>query len=332
MIYKLLILGGLLGFSVDGFSAEVKKINEKRGIVFVNSGKVDGFSRSKRVCFYLKSGVMAGCGKIRKATMKTSRVKVPTSVLSKIAVGQIAKLKGIRPPASMAKPFMTLSTNYVMSPITPFSYNKLAYRPATNQDAGLKVDEESKGSYIGGGIAADFEGAKVRTGFKYRSHRNYEAQSQLEGDSSDLVDATTSATSFGGFVEYTLWKTAPYHSRRFHLSSGLDFDHSVVSILTEKSEDTAAAALTDASSTLDVVSLRLSPGVHFVFNDWGIYFDTALLLPLTSQKSLSAKVADSSGLSLIDADPETRENIRNSLGHDAGSIGVETTLGLGIMF
>ena len=72
--------------------AQVTRINQNKGYVFIDGSIADGFVMGARVCFYSSSDKVITCGRIEQASEAYARVKVNNRIAKKIQYGMTAKI------------------------------------------------------------------------------------------------------------------------------------------------------------------------------------------------------------------------------------------------
>ena len=325
-----LLLGGGLAFAKsNSVTAKVEKVFLKRGVVKINRGSVKGFTKGKSVCFFQKSGIKIGCGKVRKTSLHSSRVKVSSSIINQIDPSTTARLKTRTFTAGRLTPGVGLKLKYVASALTPFQYGKLSLQERTSaaDENGWVKDKDGNSAYVGGALEITHGRSATTFGVKFRSHRPYEPTVKYSGDSEDEVTVLTEASSFGLYGEYILFESPLYQSRRYRFGVGLDLDSSTVNIKVDRIPvDQSAIEMFTYKSNLTVASLRVAPGVSWHFSDWAFHLEAAVLLPVV--ESLSASYNDASDGDTITAEAQLKE----ALDHSKAIIGLESSLGLGVIF
>jgi hypothetical protein len=82
----------LTSFQSIAEAAQVTRINQNKGYIFINGSIAEGFVMGAKVCFYTSSGVQITCGRIEQASEAFARVKVNNRIANKIQYGMTAKL------------------------------------------------------------------------------------------------------------------------------------------------------------------------------------------------------------------------------------------------
>ncbi len=82
----------LTSFQPIAAAAQVTRINQNKGYIFINGSIADGFVMGAKVCFYSSSDKQITCGRIEQASEAFARVKVNNRIANKIKYGMTAKL------------------------------------------------------------------------------------------------------------------------------------------------------------------------------------------------------------------------------------------------
>jgi hypothetical protein len=73
-------------------AAQVTRINQNKGYIFIDGSIAEGFIMGAKVCFYSSSGEKITCGRIEQASEAFARVKINNRIANKIQYGMTAKL------------------------------------------------------------------------------------------------------------------------------------------------------------------------------------------------------------------------------------------------
>ena len=73
-------------------AAQVTRINQNKGFIFIDGTIAEGFVMGANVCFYTSSGEKITCGRIEQASENFARVKISNRIAYKIHYGMTAKL------------------------------------------------------------------------------------------------------------------------------------------------------------------------------------------------------------------------------------------------
>ena len=77
-------------------SAQVVRINAKKGHIYIDEGKDSGYTFGAEVCFYASDGQEITCGKVRQTLPGRAMVQIKSRVAKKIKKGIEVKLKGVK--------------------------------------------------------------------------------------------------------------------------------------------------------------------------------------------------------------------------------------------
>ena len=83
-------------------AAQVTRINQNKGYIFIDGSIAEGFIMGAKVCFYSSSGEKITCGRIEQASENFARVKVNNRIANKIHYGMTAKLSVKKEPKEKA--------------------------------------------------------------------------------------------------------------------------------------------------------------------------------------------------------------------------------------
>ena len=73
-------------------AAQVTRINQNKGYIFINGSVAEGFVMGAKVCFFTSSGEQITCGRIEQTSENFARVKISNRIAYKIHYGMTAKL------------------------------------------------------------------------------------------------------------------------------------------------------------------------------------------------------------------------------------------------
>ena len=111
LLFSLAILIiALTSFQNIAAAAQVTRINQNKGYIFINGSIAEGFVMGAKVCFYTASGEKITCGRIQQASENFARVKISNRIAYKIEYGMTAKLsvkKDTEEPAAAPLPCTT---------------------------------------------------------------------------------------------------------------------------------------------------------------------------------------------------------------------------------
>ena len=87
-----MVVIALTSFQSIAAAAQVTRINQNKGYIFIDGSIAEGFVMGAKVCFYTSSGEKITCGKIEQASENFARVKINNRIAYKIQYGMTAKL------------------------------------------------------------------------------------------------------------------------------------------------------------------------------------------------------------------------------------------------
>lgn len=82
----------LTSFQSIAAAAQVTRINQNKGYIFIDGSIAEGFVMGAKVCFYTDSGEKITCGRVEQTSENFARVKISNRVAYKIHYGMTAKL------------------------------------------------------------------------------------------------------------------------------------------------------------------------------------------------------------------------------------------------
>ena len=98
----------LTSFQSIATAAQVTRINENKGFIFINGSIAEGFVLGATVCFYTSSGKVITCGRVEQASEAFARVKINNRIAKKIQYGMTAKIsKGTKKETTAPLPCTT---------------------------------------------------------------------------------------------------------------------------------------------------------------------------------------------------------------------------------
>ena len=93
LLYSLaIVVIALTSFQNIAAAAQVTRINQNKGFIFIDGTIAEGFVMGANVCFYTSSGEKITCGRIEQASENFARVKISNRIAYKIHYGMTAKL------------------------------------------------------------------------------------------------------------------------------------------------------------------------------------------------------------------------------------------------
>lgn len=87
-----IVLTALISSQSIAAAAQVTRINQKKGFIFIDGSIAEGFVMGAEVCFYTPSGEKITCGRIEQTSENFARVKISNRIAYKIHYGMTAKL------------------------------------------------------------------------------------------------------------------------------------------------------------------------------------------------------------------------------------------------
>ncbi len=333
-------------------AASIRGVNRKKGVVVLDSGSEGGLKKGMNVCFNDSKGKQIDCGKIVSLKKKTSTVKLNKAASARrlkrgmeaITDGEAAVASASSSKAG-AKYRRNVKTMYIMTPMFPSTYQKLAYAPPP-----VTGDAETLWEPIGEpdisvmGFGAEVEmgiGATMSTaiGFRMRLHRDFASeadyiQRELTADGQkqaipEYVEALQTTSAMGFWADFYFYDVRFGQSLSLRLGSGIDMDMSTVTVKATQKDDRADQAtigeFVTATSKLSVISLRLIPSLNFFIDPVGFTLTPVVLVPLAAMgAAFSGENLDTHAANLGGVDP--MEDLKAALGHDKGSMSLMITL------
>jgi hypothetical protein len=93
MLFSLaIVVIALTFFQSIAAAAQVTRINQNRGFIFIDGTIAEGFVMGAKVCFYTDSGEKITCGRVEQTSENFARVKISNRIAYKIHYGMTAKL------------------------------------------------------------------------------------------------------------------------------------------------------------------------------------------------------------------------------------------------
>jgi hypothetical protein len=87
-----IIVIATVSFQSIAMAAQVTRINEKKGFIFIDGSISDGFVMGANVCFYSSSGEEITCGRVEQTSESFARVKINNRIANQIRYGMEARL------------------------------------------------------------------------------------------------------------------------------------------------------------------------------------------------------------------------------------------------
>ena len=87
-----IIVIATVSFQSIAMAAQVTRINEKKGFIFIDGSISDGFVMGANVCFYSSSDEEITCGRVEQTSESFARVKINNRIANQIRYGMEARL------------------------------------------------------------------------------------------------------------------------------------------------------------------------------------------------------------------------------------------------
>ncbi len=87
LIFSIIVAMGSVFWVSMVSGAQVTKVHNRKGHIYIDRGKDAGFAKNSEVCFYAFSGEKITCGKVIKTTPSMAIVKVKKQMAKKIKKG-----------------------------------------------------------------------------------------------------------------------------------------------------------------------------------------------------------------------------------------------------
>ena len=100
------VIAGAMAVGIAGkaWAAEVVRIQDQKGHVYINAGKPEGFLINTEVCIYNPAGEIIACGQVRQTSETLAMIAVDNRLVKKIKHGMEARLaegrQGVSAPSS----------------------------------------------------------------------------------------------------------------------------------------------------------------------------------------------------------------------------------------
>jgi hypothetical protein len=335
MLRKVLCFFSIMTISGAAFSAEVKKINEKTGAIYIDEGESTGFSKGKKVCLFDGEKRVA-CGRILKAVKKKAILKVPKSKVASVHTGftvsvvesSDASKTGGKSPYMMS---VTLGAHFL--PSTPGIYNNLNYvAPTTGATSLWEASSVSSQIIVPPAMSLEVELLSLGLigGFRYGVYPNSSQTASYDSTTEITTDMT--ASDLGVYFDYIVF-------RRWGLNFGLGLDIDISSVTMSGSQtatDGSVNELFSATSSLNVFSARIPVSYKLTFDSFGISAGLALIVPLYATNPAESLTTPTSGgaaapataAQIVDQDAD----LSDSLNHTKGTIAFDVNLGVFYQF
>jgi len=349
MLNRLVCVLAFLTFTTNAYSAEVIKINEKTQAIFINEGESTGFTKGSKVCFF-DGEKKVSCGKVMKAVKKKAIAKVPKTKFSIIHTGFTVTLLDSQQPVS--KPMesaasegsehkVSIALNVHLMPLTPATYNNIDFLAPTTGSSTLWESSSTTQSILvppGFGLEVELLRTGLVAGFRFGLYPSASQPNQYDSTQTNLsLTSDITATEIGAYIDYI-------YLRRWSLNFGLgiDFDMTKVTFSgteTDENDGSVNTEVYSATSSLNVISLRLPVTYKYSFGHFGIAGTLALLLPLYAMGPTASVTTPTTPTSLRLAEPnytsivsDQDADLKDSLAHKKASFAVDFALGIFYQF
>ncbi len=348
MLKKLLCFLSFLSLSNTAFSAEVKKINEKTGAIYINEGDTTGFSKGNKVCLFDGEKKVA-CGKITKSVHKKAIVRVPKKKFDRIHLGFTVALlntdkesnNAITKSTSFKSPYtMSIGVNAHFLPMTPASYNNLDYvAPLVGNTSLWETTSTSNKILIPPGFGVEFEliNLNIALGFRFAIFSGSSTATLFDEAKTNLtMTSDTKATDLGAYFNFI-------YLRRWDLNFGIGVDYDLSTVVfngtqTDDNDETVSNNLYNATSALKVISLRLPLSYKYAIGSFGINLEFDALIPLyvmgptQSLETLTSPNLHLQSTTASSIVPTQDADLSESLAHQKQSFAADVVLGIFYQF
>ncbi|SME91295.1 hypothetical protein [Pseudobacteriovorax antillogorgiicola] len=332
------LISVLCGFSA--YSAEVTKKLKKSKKIVISEGKNNGFTKDSEACVYDDEDTEVYCGTIQKAKKTKSLMKVKKrKVFKKIKKGMTVKLKNADGAVTQTadasgatstepKGATNFKLGYILTPLTPSVYNVISYLDPDGNTVNTLWDADRVSSLSLLGFGAEFGfgifGSKAAVGVRMREYKGFTIKANYTGDRSLYAETTLNASATGFYFDFN-YLILDYGSMSLDFGNGLDIDSAALTMTTDQKSDSSeeSVRIYEASSTATTISLRTNININFYFDPIGVQAGTSLLIPLTASVSDSITATDSQIDTNLGGGVTAEDDVRQAIGHDKGSIGLE---------
>lgn len=328
----------------------VKKFRKKKNhLVRIDTGKLNGFVKGIRICFYNDKGKKRGCGKIVRSKNNSSIVKVSKKTYRRIKVAMEAQpdeagtVAGAVSSSSSGGINSNFKAFYAFTPVTVTKYNKVSYEapPATSDPVSTlwAKSEDSGPQQIGAGMEVEFgfnQSFSLAVGFRFKLFREFIVDSDYSTTNDVLYAATNiKGTSIGFWTDFYYLNMQLSPGFYLRMPAGLDFEKTDVTSISDRLVDDGSEDefnIVDAKSSVTVVSVRAGAHFAYVINPIGFSFGLNLFIPATT---LSSSISGSTFPDPNEARLESADiidDLDTSLELGANSFGAEILISTFIVF
>lgn len=323
-------------------AATVKAKSSKSQAILIELSPEESIVKGDEICFFTKSAKQVGCGKVTSIKGKRARVRVKRKVFSRVRKGMGAQTFGYADgdilgsgssgggsKSSANKPMRIYG--FGLLAMTPFTHQNLLYDRGieTLWDPGKTASALAMGA--GFEVAIPVGSFAIIPGFRYQLERSQTIESDYGTTSNPYSVNTVKSSAMGVWADFEFW-TTNWGGLMFGAASGLDIDMSKVTFaMNTKDENTGITTdIASASSSLNVISLRLSTRMDYMFTkSFGVNFTPTILIPITEMgKKFSGEVNDPNAPATVDV----ATDLETSLGHKKASFGFNGMLSVVMTF
>lgn len=334
----------VFGMHSVAYAASIRAVNKSKGTVIIDEGSESGLKKGMSVCINDSKGKQIECGSISALKKKVATVKVSPAGAKKmkrgmeaIADGGGSSGGGTRSAKAPAKYRRNIKSMYIMTPMFPSTYQKLAYAPPPVTGTASTLWEPIGPpdiSIMGFGAEAEFSvgsSMSAAVGFRMRLHRDFASEAdfvQRELDTNgqkqripEYVETLESTSAMGFWADLYFYDMRFGKSTALRLGSGIDMDMSTVTLKATQLDDDQKATIGEfmtATSKLSVISLRLIPSLFYFLDPVGLSITPTFMVPIAAMgASFAGENTDSHATALGGVDP--LEDTKAALGHQKNS-------------
>lgn len=331
-------------------SAKVMKKNAAKNTILVDVGSRDGLRPGSKVCFYSKQG-KAACGQVVGVKPRMAIVRVSRSGFRKVQKGMVVRPeRGARGrskggtsrkagSASGGSSFFIRGL-YIASFASPAQFSTVSYEaPTESTDSLWKSDGQAGGGLVGLGIEGSMRimgDFLVSAGLRFRQTCKLDLSCSfgsdadyVAGDSTQFARTSHEGNAFGLWSEF-LYILNIGQGHNLFLGGGLDFEQSSLSFKATQINDASGeeSSIASASSSVLVVSLRLTPKYELALGPLALHVGLPLYIPIMAlSESFSGTVDDPNKELFADAPGD----LEGAINHGPGGFGVELQLGMSFL-
>lgn len=332
-LVKWIILVVSCSMAAMAFAADITTISEKRRLVNINKGKIDGFTPNEDVCFYEVSGKLVGCGRVKRAKLYSASIQVSGQLIKQVNKTQSARVKKIAAARGLIPPVFAFRALLNPTFLSPIKFNSLFYlAPDTNSTATLwEPGTTIKSTPLSFALEGDLMRYRLTLGLRGRVFRIATNKSDYDVRQDQYMEMQFRGSAVGSYLDVAVFKTASKTERQFTLALGLDYDISTIDTngLLKVYDSKEELKLYRIKSTLTTLSARLVSKLDWILESSILGIGLNILFPLSSSQQLSVQSKDTENRTKIE-NPDL--NIKENLNHTTNDLGIETTLSYAIPF